>query len=82
MNIVLDNKKNDSDNIIDNSSNITYIIKEMDFTKLSKIELLLKCEELGFTKCKSKNKGELINLINIKSMIKKSQPKIGIENEE
>jgi hypothetical protein len=29
----------------------------MDLTKLSKPELLAKCEELGFTKCKSKNKG-------------------------
>jgi len=35
----------------------------MDLTKLSKSELLAKCEELGITKCKSKNKGELITLI-------------------
>lgn len=33
-------------------------------TNLSKSALLAKCEELGFTKCKSKNKDELINLIN------------------
>ena len=46
------------------SSNITCIIEEMDLTKLPKSELLEKCEELGITKCKSKNKGELINLIN------------------
>lgn len=38
-------------------------IEEMDLTKLSKIELLEKCEELGITKCKSKNKGVLIQLI-------------------
>ena len=37
--------------------------KEMDLTKLSKKELLIKCEELGITKCKSKNKGELIILL-------------------
>jgi len=36
-------------------------------TKLSKAELLLKCEELKITKYKSKNKSELINLINIKN---------------
>ena len=35
----------------------------MDLSKLSKKELLSKCEELGIAKCKSKNKTELINLI-------------------
>ena len=49
----------------DNNSNII-CSKEMDLTKLSKTELLAKCEELGITKCKSKNKGELIDLINKK----------------
>jgi DNA (cytosine-5)-methyltransferase 1 len=49
---------------LDNVSNC--IIEEMDLTKLSKAKLLEKCEELGITKCKSKNKAELINLINIK----------------
>jgi DNA (cytosine-5)-methyltransferase 1 len=39
----------------------------MELTKLSKTELLVKCEELGITKCKSKNKSELIELINDKS---------------
>ena len=38
----------------------------MDLTKLSKNELFLKCEELGIEKYKSKNKGELIGLINKK----------------
>ncbi len=37
--------------------------KEMELNKLSKSELLLKCEELGITKCKSKNKTELVELI-------------------
>jgi hypothetical protein len=41
----------------------------MDLTKLSKQELLVKCEEYGFTKCKSKNKGQLIDLINSKHKI-------------
>lgn len=35
----------------------------MDYMKLSKNELLQKCEELGITKCKSKNKSELVELI-------------------
>ena len=35
----------------------------MDLTKLSKNELLEKCKELGFIKCKSKNKNELIDII-------------------
>jgi DNA adenine methylase len=38
----------------------------MDLTKLSKHELLVKCEELGITKCNSKNKNDLIDLINNK----------------
>lgn len=36
----------------------------MELSKLTKIELLEKCKELGITKCKSKNKSELIKLIN------------------
>ena len=39
----------------------------MDITKLSKIELLAKCKELGILSCKSKNKGKLIVLINKKN---------------
>jgi DNA (cytosine-5)-methyltransferase 1 len=41
----------------------------MDLTKLSKAELLVKCEELGIMRCKSKNKGKLIELINEKQQI-------------
>jgi 16S rRNA G966 N2-methylase RsmD len=44
-------------------------MEKMDLIKLSKSDLLLKCEELGFTKCKSKNKAELIGLINSKTDI-------------
>jgi DNA adenine methylase len=36
----------------------------MDFTKLSKLDLLHKCEEKGITKCKSKTKSEIIKLLN------------------
>lgn len=41
----------------------------MDLIKLSKKELLVKCEEYGFKKCKSKNKSELIDLINSKILV-------------
>jgi DNA (cytosine-5)-methyltransferase 1 len=57
---------------IDNNKIMSYI-DELDLTKLSKTELLIKCNELGITKCKSKNKGELINLINSKKTIKTPQ---------
>ena len=67
MSFLLDNKKIELNIMTDISSNITCIIEEMDLTKLSKSELLVKCEELGITKCKSKNKGELIILINTKT---------------
>jgi DNA (cytosine-5)-methyltransferase 1 len=64
MSFLLDNKKIELNNMTDISSNITCIIEEMDLTKLSKTALLEKCEELGIKKCKSKNKGKLIELIN------------------
>lgn len=41
----------------------------MDLTKLLRQELLVKCEELGITKCSSKNKSELIQLITLKQKI-------------
>ena len=46
-------------------------IKRMNLLGLSKNELLMKCEELGITRCKSKNKRILIALINdkIKSLV-------------
>ena len=53
----------------------------MELTKLLKQELLEKCEKLGISKCKSKNKNELIQLINSKQTISFEQPKIIIINE-
>lgn len=44
----------------------------MNLTKLSKNELLEKCKDFGFTKCKSKNKSELLDLLN-KANIEKAQ---------
>ena len=75
MSFLLDNKKIELDYMSDISSNITCIIEKMELTKLSKTELLEKCEELGIKKCKSKNKGELIDLINTKTQNIKTQSK-------
>jgi len=52
----------------------------MELTKLSKIELLEKCEEKGIKKCKSKNKKELINLIQNKP-VKNKKIKLIIEED-
>ena len=43
----------------------------MDLSKRSKLELLEKCKELGITRTSSKNKGELIVLINSKTSFEK-----------
>ena len=67
MSFLFYNKKNELNNMTNISSNIACIIEEMDFTNLSKTQLLAKCEELGIKKCKSKNKDELIGLINVKT---------------
>jgi site-specific DNA-methyltransferase (adenine-specific) len=50
------------------TNDIVYHIEEMDLSKLSKSELLAKCQEVGLTKCKSKNKNELIDLITNKQI--------------
>jgi len=55
--------------LIKNELNIINNIEEMDLTKLSKQELLSKCEELGITKCKFKNKSELIKIIKYKKQM-------------
>ena len=54
-------------------------VQEMDLTKLLKTELLLRCEELGITKCKCKNKNEIIELINNKINNKIKEPEFIIE---
>ena len=87
MSFLLDNKKIDLNNMTDISSNISCIIEEMDLTNLSKTELLEKCEELGIKKYKSKNKSELIDLINKKQDTNKDIPlekqiEINIEHDE
>lgn len=82
MNFELNNKKIDSNNIACISSNITCKIEEMDLTKMSKAELLVKCDELGITKCKSKNKGELIELIHGKTATHKPQIEFIVESDD
>ena len=72
MSVLLD-KKNELDNR-------TCIIEEMDLTKLSKIELLEKCNELGITKYKSKSKCELIDLINTKTTSKENADVIIVQD--
>ena len=61
-----------------NINKLNIDIEEMDLTKLSKTELLLKCEELGIKNCKSKNKNVLVTLINQFNLEKKNTEK---ENE-
>lgn len=63
-------------------NNITInITKQMDISKMSKLELLEKCKDLGITKCSSKNKSQLIELINGKTTVVE-EPKIILSNEE
>jgi DNA (cytosine-5)-methyltransferase 1 len=45
---------------------IEKITEQMDILNMSKIDLLEKCKELGIIKCNSKNKSQLIELINSK----------------
>ena len=78
---------------MNNSNNIVYNIEEMDLTegnvdltegsvdltKLSKPELLAKCEEMGIKKYKSKDKNKLIELINQKQITTQTIPLKKIE---
>ena len=50
--------------------------------ELTKAQLLIKCEELGITKCKSKNKNELIQLINAKNQVITKPTEFIIEEDE
>ena len=73
------NKKLISNNT---ENNITInITEQIDISKMSKLELLEKCKELGITKCSSKNKSQLIELINGKNKVVE-EPKIILSNEE
>jgi len=52
-----------------NKNNIINTQEQMDILKMSKLKLLEKCKELGIIKCSSKNKSQLIELINSKNEI-------------
>jgi site-specific DNA-methyltransferase (adenine-specific) len=54
----------------------------MNLTELSKQSLLLKCQELGITKYKSKNKTDLIELIEKKIPHKQKKIELIIEDDE
>ncbi len=43
--------------------------EQNDISKMNKLELLEKCQELSITKCSSKNKSQLIKLINLKQEV-------------
>jgi len=58
-------------NLNNNKNNIT---EQMDTSKMSKSELLDKCKVLGIEKCSSKNKSQLIELINSKKIITTIEP--------
>ena len=68
MSFLLDNKKIELNNMTDKNNIVCNI--EMDLTKLSKPELLVKCQENGIKKYKSKNKEELIALLENKPVEK------------
>ena len=53
----------------------------MDLNKLSKPKLLVKCDELGLQKCKSKNKRELIESINSKQETQPDKIKLVIDDD-
>lgn len=54
----------------------------MDLTKLTKSKLLEICEKNGITSCKSKNKSEIIELINSNKVLEKPKIKLIIENDD
>jgi DNA (cytosine-5)-methyltransferase 1 len=61
------------------NNNIINITEQMDTSKMSKLELLEKCKELGITKCSSKNKSQLLELINTKQKITDCELKTELE---
>ena len=74
------NKKMISNNT---ENNITVnIAEQMDISKMSKLELLEKCKELGITKCSSKNKSQLIELIHSKQLMSDISNKTTVKKKE
>ena len=69
--------------ILNNSENNITInsTEQMNTSKMSKSELLEKCKDLGITKWSSKNKSQLIELINEKNKLVE-QPTTNLSNDE
>ena len=69
--------------ILNNSENNITInsTEQMNTSKMSKSELLEKCKDLGITKCSSKNKSQLIELINEKNKLVE-HPTTNLSNDE
>lgn len=69
--------------ILNNSENNITInsTEQMNTSKMSKLELLEKCKDLGITKCSSKNKSQLIELIDEKNKLVQ-QPTSNLSNNE
>ena len=64
-------------NLNNENINITEHMDTSKMSKMSKLELLEMCKELGIKKCSSKNKSQLIELINVT----KVEPKIIFSND-
>ena len=62
--------------------NTYYIITRMDLSALSRVELVQNCKDLGITKCSSKNKAELIALIEKKITENQTHGKVELIIEE
>ncbi len=71
MNEIINKKTNDTNIYMDiinipstmDENIVIKITEEVDISKMSKTELLERCKELGITKCASKTKAEIKELI-------------------
>jgi len=59
----MNNNKQQTDQVSNKGIKVPCTVKEIDLTKLSKNELLSKCANNGIKRCKSKNKKELVILL-------------------
>ena len=72
MDLIEDSVALIEDSVALTKGSVALIEDSVALTKLSKTELLAKCEEKGIKKCKTKNKEELINLLQNKPIEKKN----------
>jgi site-specific DNA-methyltransferase (adenine-specific) len=57
---------------VNDNTNLDEPIHDIDLTKLTKLQLLERCQQLGITNCKSKNKDKLIELIKSKTQFQRN----------